>query len=315
MASNSQNAGVAGLTDRIQSVRQFNRFYTKQIGVLRRGLLSSPFSLTEVRVMYELASGECKTAAHLITKLDLDPGYVSRVLRDFRGKGLVQRSRSDHDGRQNLLRLTHKGREEFAKLNSRQNREVRAMLTRLPAEERDQLVQSMQSIHRLLEGAPLSSAYVLRSHRAGDMGWVLEKHAVLYAREYGWDQRFEALVAGIIADFIKGFDRDRARCWIAEIDGQLVGSVFLVKKSSAVSKLHLLLVEPEARGRGIGKRLVDECIAFARRAGYRKMTLQTNNVLQAARRIYEKAGFKLVEAKRHQHYGRGLVGETWELGL
>ena len=315
MASNSKTT-ADGLAVRVQNVRRFNRFYTKQIGVLRRGLLNSRFFLTQVRVMYELASGECQTASDLITKLDLDAGYVSRMLREFRGKRFVERARSKNDGRQKMLRLTKKGREEFAVLNSRQNREVQAMLNRLSSDEQNRLVRSMQTIHRLLEPPPASSrAYVLRLYRPGDLGWVLARHGVLYAREYGWDKRFEALVARIIADFVDGFDAKRERCWIAEIDGERVGSVFLVKNSPTVSKLHLLLVEPWARNRGIGNRLVNECIDFARRAGYRKLALQTNSVLHAARRIYQRAGFKLVETRPHTRYGRGLVGERWELKL
>jgi DNA-binding MarR family transcriptional regulator/GNAT superfamily N-acetyltransferase len=316
MAGNSEQADSGALAARVQSVWRFNRFYTKQIGVLRRGLLSSRFSLTQVRVMSELSSGECKTAADLITKLGLDAGYVSRMLREFRNKGLVERSRSNADGRQNLLRLTSKGRKEFATLNTRQNKEVKAMLRRLPSDEQHRLVQSMHTIRRLVQGPAVSHRpYILRPHRPGDMGWVLERHAMLYAREHGWDERFEALVARIIADFIDGFDSQRERCWIAEMDNERVGSVFLIKHSSTVSKLHLLLVEPEARGCGIGEQLVSECIRFARQAGYQKITLRTNSVLHAARNIYEHLGFKLVEAKRHKKYGRGLIGETWGLSL
>ena len=316
MVSNSHQKKTAELVARIQSVRRFNRFYTKQIGVLRRGLLSSRFSLTQVRVMYELSTGKCKTAADLIEKLGLDAGYVSRLLSDFRKKGLVTRSRSGADGRQHLLRLTGKGAKEFATLDARQNEEMHEMLTRLSSDQQHGLVQSMSRIHRLLaDDSEPENRYTIRQHRAGDMGWVLERHAVLYSREHTWDERFEALVARIIADFIETYNPMVERCWIAEIDGERVGSVFLVKESSTVSKLHLLLVEPQARRRGIGTRLVSECIAFARKVGYRKITLRTNSVLQAARNIYEKAGFQLVEAKRHNHYGQGLVGETWELTL
>jgi DNA-binding MarR family transcriptional regulator/GNAT superfamily N-acetyltransferase len=315
MATTSQERS-AELADRIQRVRKFNRFYTKQIGVLRRGLLSSRFSLTQVRVMYELNAGACKTAADLIEKLGLDAGYVSRLLTEFRKKALVARSRSNADGRQNILRLTSKGAKEFATLNARQNEEVRAMLAQLRSEEQQRLVHSMGRIHRLLAvDREKSIPYSIRLHRAGDMGWVLARHAVLYSHEYGWDERFEAVVARIIADFIGTYNRKLEHCWIAEIDGERVGSVFLAKASSTLAKLHLLLVEPEARGRGIGSELVREGIRFARKVGYKKISLRTNSVLQPARRIYERGGFKLIEAKRHDPYGRGLVGETWELTL
>jgi DNA-binding MarR family transcriptional regulator/GNAT superfamily N-acetyltransferase len=315
MASNSQSSR-AKLADRIQRVRRFNRFYTKQIGVLRRGLLSSRFSLPQVRVMYELNAGECKTAVDLIDKLGLDPGYVSRLLTEFRRQGLVTRSPSDSDGRQNLLRLTAKGAKEFATLNARQNEEVQTMLSQLSSDEQERLVDSMRRIHQLLASdSETSGAPVIRQHRAGDMGWVLERHAVLYSREYGWGESFEALVARIIADFIKTYDSKVERCWIAEIGGERAGSVFLVKASATIAELHLLLVEREARGNGLGTELVSRCVRFARAARYRKISLQTNSILLAARHIYEKAGFKLVEAKRHSHYGRGLVGEKWELKL
>lgn len=316
MAGNSELPDSAGVKGRIHSVRRFNRFYTKQIGVLRRGLLQSRFSLTQVRVMYELSSGGCKTAVDLIEKLGLDAGYVSRMLADFRRAGLVGRSQSKSDARQHLLRLTSKGRKKFATLNARQNKEVREMLGRLPSPTQHRLVQSMQRIHRLLDDAPTDqTSCELRNQRAGDMGWVLQRHAVLYEQEHGWDKRFEALVARIIADFIESYDPAVERCWIAELEGDPVGSVFLVRGSATIAKLHLLLVEPEARGRGIGTRLVNECIQFARRAGYRKLILRTNSVLHPARRIYERAGFKLVEARRHNRYGRNLVGETWEMKL
>lgn len=316
MAINSNRRNADELANRIDNIRRFNRFYTKQIGVLRRGLLSSPFCLTEVRVMYELASGECRTAADLISKLGLDAGHVSRMLREFRSDGLVERSRSDRDRRQNLLRLTQKGCKEFAELNARQNREVRAMLTSLSSEQQERLVRSMIRISRLLAtDMDKSDAPIIRHHRAGDLGWVLERHAVLYSREYGWGKGFEALVAGIIADFVETYNPKADRCWIAELDGERVGSVFVVKDSATISKLHLLLVEPEARGRGIGTRLVQECIQFAKKVGYTKIVLRTNNVLYAARHIYEQAGFRLVQSKRHNKYGHGLVGETWELKL
>ena len=304
------------LPGQIESVRHFNRFYTQQIGVLRRGLLHSPFSLTEVRVLYELAAEESMTAADLMKILGLDAGYLSRILRGFRKKGLVERSRSKSDGRQNLLRLTAKGRKEFGTLNARQDDEVREMLEKLAPHEQPRLVNSMRAIHRLLDPERAQDrSFLLRPHRSGDLGWVVYRHGVLYAREYGWNEQFEAVVARIVADFIETFDARRERCWIAEQNGARVGSVFLVKKSPTVAQLRLLLVEPEARGHGIGTRLVQECIEFARHTGYRTLMLWTNGPLAAARRVYERAGFRLVKKHAHHSYGKDLVGQFWEMKL
>ncbi|MDQ3918703.1 MAG: helix-turn-helix domain-containing GNAT family N-acetyltransferase [Acidobacteriota bacterium] len=301
---------------RIEAVRGFNRFYTRQIGVLREGLLRSPYSLAEVRVLYELAQGDDLTAAGLCKDLGLDPGYLSRILRDFVRKGLVERRPSKSDGRQSLLRLTRKGRKEFAALNARQDEEVAAMLEGIPPEHHALLIDSMRTIQGLLGSRPEQKvSYVIRPHRPGDMGWVVHRHGVLYSQEYGWDEHFEALVARIVADFIRDFDPKRERCWIAERDGEAVGSVFLVRKSKTVGQLRLLLVEPKARGLGIGRRLVDECVRFARQAGYRKIMLWTNDVLDAARHIYEQAGFQLVKEEKHHSFGQDLVGQNWELTL
>jgi DNA-binding MarR family transcriptional regulator/N-acetylglutamate synthase-like GNAT family acetyltransferase len=304
------------LARHVETARRFNRFYTQQIGVLREGLLRSPFSLTEVRVLYEIAHRDEITAAELSKDLGLDAGYLSRILRDFSRKGLVEKRPSKSDGRQSLLRLTKKGQKEFATLNARQNDEVGAMLNKLSPAERSRLVESMQTIHGLL-GARTEPRvpYILRPHHPGDMGWVVHRHGVLYAQEYGWDEHFEALVAEIVAKFIRNYDPKRERCWIAERDGEIVGSVFLVKKTKTVAQLRLLLVEPKARGLGIGKRLVDECIRFARRTGYRKIMLWTNDVLDAARHIYEQAGFRLVQEEAHHSFGHDLVGQNWELTL
>lgn len=303
----------------IQTVRRFNRFYTKQIGVLKEGLLQSPFSLAEVRVLYELAHREQPTAVQLAKELALDDGYLSRMLRAFRQRGLIARKPAPADRRQRLLALTPRGRSVFASLNARSDDQVATMLRELSPAEQERLVEAMGTIESLLlrDGSVQADRvpYLLRQHRPGDMGWVVFRHGVLYSQEYGWDERFEALVAGIVAQFIEHFDPKGERCWIAEKDGENVGSVFLVKHSTTVAKLRLLLVEPSARGLGIGHRLVDECLRFARQAGYRKITLWTNSVLHAARRIYERAGFVLLEEKPHRHFGENLVGQTWELTL
>jgi DNA-binding MarR family transcriptional regulator/GNAT superfamily N-acetyltransferase len=303
----------------VQTVRRFNRFYTKQIGVLNDGLLQSPFSLAEVRVLYEVAHRERPTAVQLANELALDDGYLSRILRTFRKRGLIARTPAETDRRQRLLALTPRGRSVFASLNARSDNQVATMLRELSPGDQDRLVDAMRTIESLLlrdGSAPADRApYLLRQHRPGDMGWVVYRHGVLYSQEYGWDERFEALVAGIVAQFIEQFDPKRERCWIAEKDGDNVGSVFLVKHTTAVAKLRLLLVEPTARGLGIGQRLVDECVRFARQAGYRKITLWTNSVLHAARRIYERTGFVLVKEEPHRHFGEGLVGQTWDLRL
>jgi DNA-binding MarR family transcriptional regulator/N-acetylglutamate synthase-like GNAT family acetyltransferase len=305
-----------GLGERVAAVRRFNRFYTRQIGVLQEGLLRSPFSLTQVRVLYELAHRPEAPARDLGRELGLDAGYLSRLLRGFQVRGLLERTPSGADGRQSLLRLTRKGRTTFASLDARSEKDVAGMLARLPAPGQVRLVGAMAAIHELLEESPEPRLpYLLRSHRPGDMGWVVHRHGVLYADEYGWDERFEALVAGIVARFVEAFDPRRERCWIAERDGAVVGSVFLVKHSKTVAQLRLLLVEPSARGLGIGGRLVDECVRFARQARYRKVMLWTNDGLDAARHLYERAGFVLVKEQPHDHFGEGLVGQTWELPL
>ena len=301
---------------RVAAVRRFNRFYTQRIGVLHEGLLNSPYSLTECRVLYELAHGDGPTAAELCRGLGLDGGYLSRILRGFSQRGLIDRQRSEADGRQRLLSLTRKGRASFAPLDARSRAEIRAMLHRLSPDDQGRLIQAMTTIERLLgTGSEGKVPYLLRSPQAGDMGWVAQRHGALYAQEYGYDEQFEGLVAGIVAAFLRTFDARRERCWIAEREGQNVGSVFLVRKSKTVARLRLLLVEPAARGLGIGSRLVDECIRFARRAGYGTITLWTQSELHAARRTYERAGFRLVAQEPHHSFGKDLVGETWELGL
>ena len=301
----------------IPAVRSFNRFYTRQIGVLREGLLKSPFSLAEVRVLYEIAHREQPTATELCQQLGLDPGYLSRILREFEKRGLVRKSASQADGRQSLLGLTARGRETFATLDARQNDEIATWLRQLPAPEQARLVQAMRVIESVLGAGPEPrTPYILRPHQPGDMGWVIHRHGVLYAQEYGYDETFEALVAEIAARFIQRFDPKRERCWIAERDGEIVGSVFLVKKSQTVAKLRLLLVEPSARGLGIGKRLVGECLRFARQVGYRKIVLWTQSELPAARHIYQEAGFRLMKQEKHRSWGRDdLVSQIWEMKL
>lgn len=308
--------GESDVVQRIEAVRRFNRFYTKRIGVLHEGLLRSPFSLTEARVLYELAHREKPTATELGKDLGLDAGYLSRILRGFKKRGLIDGMPSQADARQILLSLTAKGRKAFAMLNARSRHEIGAMLGSLSTAEQNRLVEAMQAIERLLGASPEPKApYLLRPQQPGDLGWIVHRHGVLYAQEYGWDERLEALVAGIVATFVERYDPKRKRCWIAEKDGEIVGSVLLVKQSKAVAKLRLLLVEPKARGLGIGARLVGECVRFARRTGYRKITLWTHSVLHAARHIYEKAGFRLVHEEPHRSFGHDLVGQTWELKL
>jgi DNA-binding MarR family transcriptional regulator/N-acetylglutamate synthase-like GNAT family acetyltransferase len=300
----------------VGSVRSFNRFYTKQIGLLRKGYLESLFSLGELRILYELAHRKHLIAAELAKELGLDAGYLSRLLANFERRGLIVRKPSGTDARQSHLSLTKSGRQAFAPLELKSNQEAAAMLGKLSGAEQDRLVEAMHSIQQLLGARPEQKpAYVLRSHRPGDMGWVVHRHGALYAAEYGWDERFEALVADIAAKFIQNFDPKKERCWIAEQDGAILGSIFLVKKSERVGKLRMLLVEPSARGQGLGNRLVDECVRFARQVGYRKITLWTQSNLSAARRIYEKAGFCLVKKERKLSFGQDLMSETWDLKL
>lgn len=306
----------AGLGQRIVAVRRFNRFYTQKIGVLEDGLLHSPFSLAQARVLFELAHRGQPTASALCRDLGLDAGYLSRILSGFRRRGLLARETSDVDGRVQHLALTPKGQAAFAPLNRSSQEEVGALLRPLGEAAQRRLVKAMGTIEALL-GAPAASrpAYLLRPHRAGDMGWVVQRHGALYAQEYGWDEQFEAFVAEIAAQFLRTFDAQHERCWIAELDGENVGSVFVVRHSKTVAKLRMMIVDPRARGLGIGKRLVAESIGFARQAGYRKLVLWTNSVLVAARHIYAQAGFRRVHAEPHHSFGHDLIGETWELKL
>ena len=304
------------LARRVAAVREFNRFYTSRIGVLDEGYLSSRFSLTEVRVLYELAHRGSATASELGRDLGIDAGYLSRILRGFARRGVLARTAARDDARKSILRLTPRGKAAVAPLEARARDQIGVMLEKIPAAEQERLVASMRAIERGLKSGPRATPKVtLRSHRPGDMGWVIERHGALYWQEYGWDETFEALVADIVARFITHLDPKRERCWIAEVDGERVGCVFCVRRSKTVAKLRLLLVEPQARGLGVGSRLVDECIRFARAAGYRELTLWTNDVLVAARRIYERAGFELVESERHRSFGKALVGQNWVLRL
>lgn len=300
----------------ITAVRAFNRFYTRQIGLLEEGLLKSAFSLTEARVLYELAHRDGLTASDLTRDLGLDAGYLSRLLKKLEVRELLVRTPSPLDGRQAVLSLTVAGHSAFAPLNRASEEEVTALLAGLPVNDRAKMVTAMRTVQRLLGGGEKpSTPYELRPLQVGDIGWITHRQGVLYAQEYGWDGSYEALVAEILAAFVRDFDPKWERAWIAERDGEVIGSVFVVRKSDTVAKLRLLYVDPSARGLGIGSRLVEECIGFARAKGYKTMTLWTNDVLVAARCIYQAAGFRLVDEERHHSFGKDLVGQTWELDL
>lgn len=306
----------ANLEQRIDAVRRFNRFYTRRIGVLQHGYLHSDFSLAEVRVLYELAQRERCTARELGQALDIDAGYLSRIVHGFLRRGLLDRTAADHDGRARWLCLTAAGRAAFEPLQERARAQIGELLGALPETAQTQLVSALNQIEGLLsERPPEAVPYTVRMHRAGDMGWVVQRHGVLYAHEYGFDEHFEALVASIVAKFIEHEDPSRERCWIAERAGVPVGCVFLVKASKKVGKLRLFLVEPDARGLGIGRRLVDDLLAFARSAGYRKVRLWTQSNLLAARHVYAKAGFEKIDEEPHHSYSQDLIAETWELRL
>src|SRR6202011_1452284 len=302
--------------DQIAAVRAFNRFYTRKLGVLDQHLMNSPFSLSEARVLYELAHRDELSAKEIGAELGLDAGYLSRIVQNFDESGLITRKPLAADRRQYRLGLTAKGRQAFAKLDRSSHDEVGAMLAALPRGAGARLTGAMATIERLLgnSAAPAPPA-ILREPRPGDMGWVVQSHGALYASEYGFDASFEALVAEIAAKFLASFDASRERCWIAERDGAPVGSVFLVRHSDDVAKLRLLLVDPAGRGQGLGQRLVAECISFARACGYRKIMLWTQSILVAARKIYQDAGFAQVASEPHRSFGQSLIGETWELEL
>ncbi|TCT01117.1 bifunctional helix-turn-helix transcriptional regulator/GNAT family N-acetyltransferase [Paralcaligenes ureilyticus] len=304
---------AAQLAERAETVRRFNRFYTRQIGVLHEHLLNSEFSLTEVRILYELAHRAGLTTADLVSELSLNAGYLSRIITRFEKRGLIKKTRSETDARASLLALTRQGRASFEPLNKASHQEVAAMLEQLSQAEQQQLVVAMHQIEGLLDKR--GTSYLLRDPQAGDMGWVIHRHGALYAQEYGWNADFEALVAEVVAKYIRDFDPSWERSWIAEKDGAVVGSVFLVRHTADVAKLRLLYVEPSARGLGIGKRLVQECIRHAKQLGYKKLILWTNSILVGARGIYQNEGFKLTGEEPHHSFGKDLVGETWELLL
>ena len=299
---------------RVAAIRNFNRFYTRRIGLLGHSMYGSDFSLAEMRVLWELAHHAGITASELEERLGMDRGYLSRILGSFRERGFVRAATARHDARVRHLRLTGKGRKAFAPFERRSDKEVRATISGLALAQQDRLVGAMRAIEALLEGGG-DAPFALREPRPGDFGWVIHRHGALYAQEHGWDATFEGLVAGIVAKFVRDFQPKRERCWIAERDGEIAGCVFLVERSATVAQLRLLLVEPSARGLGIGSALVAQCLRFARDAGYRKVVLWTNDILRSARRLYEGAGFRLVKEEKHTSFGHRLVGQTWELKL
>jgi DNA-binding MarR family transcriptional regulator/GNAT superfamily N-acetyltransferase len=304
------------IEEQIAEIRAFNRFYTRKMGLLNEGLLSGEFSLTEARVLFELAKGDGSTSTNLATELGLDAGYLSRILTKFETRGLLRRTPSSRDGRQVELALTRSGRKAFEPLDQESRNQIAGMLDPLAGDARQRLVGAMLIVQHLLDvnrKAPVS--YVLRDPQVGDLGWIIHRQGVLYAQEYGWDESFEAMVAEIASTFAKTFNPKKERCWVAERDCHVVGSIFLVRESNSIAKLRLLYVEPCARGLGIGRRLVEECIRFARARQYRTICLWTNDVLVAARRIYEAVGFRLVKEEHHHSFGKDLIGQNWELTL
>jgi len=298
----------------VDAVRRFNRFYTRRIGVLQPGYLGSPFALPQARVLYELGQRGETTASELGAELDLDLGYLSRLVQGLRRQGLVQGVAAKEDARRVPLSLTAKGRKAYQQLDARSREDIAGMLGKLDASERARFIGALQTIEGVLDGNR-STPFTLRTHRPGDMGWVVHAHGRIYAEEYGWDERFEALVADIVAKFIANFDPKRSRCWIAELDGAPVGSVFVLKQTKSVAKLRLLAVEPRARGRGLGRRLVQESIDFAREKGYKRLVLWTQSNLAAARAIYQASGFELKKTEKHASFGVKLTGEYWERAL
>jgi DNA-binding MarR family transcriptional regulator/GNAT superfamily N-acetyltransferase len=299
----------------VEAVRHFNRFYTRQIGALQ-GFLDSAFTLAEGRVLYEVARREQPTATDVGKELGLDAGYMSRMLRRLEHRGLIRRTRSDADGRRAHLSLTRSGQAAFSRLNQNTNDDVAARLRALSATSRRRLIAAMQTIEGVLDARPERPApYILRPPHAGDLGWIVHRQGALYAEEWGYNEEFEALVADIVAGFVR-HQPAKERCWIAEKDGEVVGSVFLMQRSKTVAQLRLLYVEPAARGLGIGAKLIEECVRFARQAGYRKIVLWTQSELDAARRLYKKAGFRITAKQPHDSFSRkGLVAETWEMKL
>lgn len=296
-------------------MRRFNRFYTQQIGVLQKSLLNSEYSLTEVRVLYELNDRKVATAADLVRDLGLDAGYLSRLLRKLEKAGLIERRTSAADARQSEICLTAKGSKEFAELDARSQNQVIELLSDLSGPERSDLLRSMARIERLLGKPAAATPYVIRQPEAGDLGWIVHRHGSLYASEYDWNVEFEGMVAGVVSDFVRKFDPARDRCWIAENESEILGSAFVVHSEGGAAQLRLLYVEPEARRQGVGSRLLKECIRFADRAGYESIFLWTNDILTSARRLYETAGFQLSSSEQHERFGPHLEGQIWKLAL
>lgn len=305
----------AATDERVAAVRAFNRFYTARIGVLRDGLLRTPHSLTEARVLYELGQREVTEVADLRREMDIDAGFLSRLLARLQREGLVARERSDNDARRQRVRLTDEGRAAFDELDRRSADEIGAVLEALSEDDQQRLVGAMDAVRDVLTQTSSAAGFVVRAPRPGDLGWIVQRHGALYAQQYGWDESFEALVAQIVAEYARDHDPRREAAWIAEVDGEPAGCVLCVRREEDVAQLRLLLVEPRARGRGIGARLIEECLRFARHAGYARITLWTNDVLHEARRLYERAGFELVESAPHHSFGHDLVEQTWARAL
>ena len=301
----------AATEDRVAAVRAFNRFYTARIGVLRDGLLRTPHSLTEARVLYELGQREVTEVAELRRELDIDAGFLSRLLARLQSNGLVARERSSDDARRQRIRLTEEGAAAFAELDHRSADEIGAVLGALTEDDQRRLVAAMDTVRDVLAHTPPAAGFVLRAPRPGDLGWIVQRHGAVYAEQYGWDESFEALVAQIVAEYAQEHDPRREAAWIAELDGEPAGCVLCVRREDDVAQLRLLLVDPRARGRGMGGRLIEECLRFARHAGYARITLWTNDVLHEARRLYERSGFELVESAPHHSFGHDLVEQTW----
>lgn len=303
--------------DRIDAVRHFNRFYTRELGLLTDKVLGTGYSLLEARLLYEISQAPGITAKALCGDLRLDPGQASRMLKKLEKDGLVDRRRSEADGRERLLSLSMQGRTVFARLNEGSRAQIGALLDDLPEAGQARLVDAMTSVENLLSGAPepAQGPVIIRQHQPGDIGWIVQRHGEIYNAEYGWDARFEALVAGIMARFVEGYDPAREHCWIAESRGKRLGAIMAARIDDATAQLRVLIVEPDARGLGLGRTLVETCIGFARQAGYKKMRLWTDNILDAARHIYRQVGFKLIDSKPHADWGEDLIGEIWELEL
>ena len=304
-----------GLSRTVAKVRHFSRFYTRRMGVLQEAFLDSALSLPEGRVVYEIAQGGKVSARNLVADLDLDPGYLSRLLKRLETRGFLRRVVSKKDARQQLLTLTPAGKHEYGKIDQRAQSEVEELISALTPNERNELGQALATVERLMSDTTRPAKVTFRDLRPGDIGWIISRHGALYTEEYNWDPTFEAMVARVGAEFIDNRKSDNERAWIAEIDGRIVGSVFLVHKTDKIAKLRLLYVEPDARGHRIGRRLVEKCVEHARSCGYRRMTLWTNDILTAARAIYQSLGFKLVQSEPHHSFGHDLVGEIWELEL